>query len=141
MFPRGARILVVDDFPTMRKIIKKKLLEWGYTDIQEASDGMAGWIQVKESLEKFKPFDLIISDWDMPHVPGLEFLKMCRLDPLAQDVCFILVTEESEANLIREAAAAGVSDYLVKPFNAATLRSKMERVYLKKYPGLLKKAG
>lgn len=131
MFPKSTRILIVDDFPTMRKITKKVLSEMGFTDIDEASDGEKAWALIKKANDEYKPFGLIISDWEMPEIEGLELLRLCRQEPHFQTLPFILMASESHQNLIRTAADAGVSDYLIKPFNAATLKAKLEKVWLK----------
>lgn len=134
MFPVHSRILVVDDFATMRKIIKKVLQELGFHAIQEADDGKPALELLKSSVVTGMPFDLIISDWNMPGLSGLELLKAVKGDPNLRHIPFILVTAESEQKNIIEAAKNGVSDYVVKPFNAETLKQKLERVHRKHFP-------
>ncbi|HPI41439.1 MAG TPA: response regulator [Pseudobdellovibrionaceae bacterium] len=134
MFPQNTKFLVVDDFATMRKIVKKVLAELGYTNIEEADDGKTAWPMIEAALQKGEPYGLVISDWNMPGMTGINLLKQCKTIPQLQAMPFILVTAESEQKHIIEAAKAGVSDYVVKPFNSATLKQKLERVYAKHFP-------
>ena len=114
------RVLVADDSSTMRKIILRSLQAVGVTDIVEAADGT-------EAIAIFKPgdFDMILTDWNMPGLTGLEVLQQIR----AQDpkVPVIMVTTEAEKSRVLQAIQAGVTDYLVKPFTADTLREKLEK--------------
>lgn len=134
MFAPNTKFLVVDDFGTMRKIIKKILSELGYTNVVEAEDGKAGFNQVQQADQAGQPFGCVISDWNMPNMTGLEFLKQCKGDPKLKGTPFILVTAESEQAQIIEAAKAGVSDYVIKPFNAVTFKEKLLRTYNKHNP-------
>jgi two-component system, chemotaxis family, chemotaxis protein CheY len=134
MFDLKTRILVVDDFATMRKIIRKVLSELGYKEVEEADDGATALPMIKQAATEGKPFGFVISDWNMPKMLGIDLLRACRQDPQFKTLPFMLVTAESEQKNILEAAQAGVSDYVVKPFNAATLKSKMERVHAKHFP-------
>jgi len=134
MFPQDTKFLVVDDFATMRKIIKKVLNELGYTNVEESDDGKNALPMIQACHDAGKPYQFIISDWNMPGMQGIDLLKACKADPRFKAVPFMLVTAESEQKHILEAAKAGVSDYVVKPFNAATLKQKMERVYAKHNP-------
>ncbi len=131
MFAPTTKFLVIDDFATMRKIIKKVLNELGYTNVQEADDGATAWPKIQEEHAKGEPFQFIISDWNMPLMQGIALLKHCRTDPRFKDLPFMLVTAESEQKQILEAAKAGVSNYVVKPFNSVTLKQKLEQVYVK----------
>lgn len=133
MFPNTTKFLVVDDFATMRKIIKKVLTELGYTNIEEADDGANALPMIQNAASNGAPYGVIISDWNMPKMQGIDLLKNCKGDPKVKDTPFILVTAESEQKHILEAAKAGVSDYVVKPFNAAILKQKLERVYSKHF--------
>ncbi len=134
MFAPNTKFLVVDDFGTMRKIIKKILSELGYTNIVEAEDGKAGFNQVLEAEKNGAPFGCVVSDWNMPNMTGLEFLRQCKADPRFKAMPFILVTAESEQAQIIEAAKSGVSDYVIKPFNAVTFKEKLLRTYNKHNP-------
>jgi two-component system chemotaxis response regulator CheY len=140
MFPTTTKFLVVDDFATMRKIIKKVLNELGYTNVEEADDGKTALPMIQAAHDSGVPFQFVISDWNMPGMQGIDLLKACKADPRFKSVPFMLVTAESEQKHILEAAKAGVSDYVVKPFNSATLKAKMERVYAKHHPNTQQKA-
>lgn len=120
---KNMRILVVDDFQTMRRIVVNLLRQLGFNNVAEAADG-------KLALDKVQSedFDLIISDWNMPNMTGLEFLKHVRADPERKKIPFIMVTAEGKKENVIAAVHAGVSNYIVKPFNAATLREKMTKV-------------
>ncbi len=117
-------VLVVDDFSTMRKIVKKCLKELGFENITEADDG-------KNALEKLQaaPFELIISDWNMPNMMGIDLLRAVRADPRLKAIPFIMVTAEAQKQNVLEAAKAGVSNYIVKPFTADQLQIKLEAVF------------
>lgn len=131
MFPPNTKFLVIDDFATMRKIIRKILTELGYSHVEEADDGATAWPMIQQAQERGEPFQFVISDWNMPKMLGIDLLRTCKADPRFANLPFMLVTAESEQKQILEAAKAGVSDYVVKPFNAATLKQKLERVYAK----------
>ena len=118
------RILVVDDFASMRKIIKGLLKQIGFQNIEEADDGST-------ALEKLKigEFDLVICDWNMPKVPGIEVLKAVRNDPRLKDLPFLMVTAKAKKDNVMEAVKAGVNQYIVKPFTAETLQKKIEKIF------------
>lgn len=117
------KILVVDDFATMRKIIKNILTQLGFKDIIEADDGTTAL----ELLKKQK-VDLIISDWNMPKMPVIELLKAVRSDEKLKDIKFIMVTAEAQKENVLEAIKHGVNQYVVKPFTPETLKEKLEKV-------------
>ena len=116
----GKKILVVDDSSTMRAIIKKQLKEMGFTKIIVADDGAAGFKIANES-----DFDLIISDWNMPKMTGLEFLKAVRADGKLKETAFMLLTSVDDKNSISEALQAGVNQYIIKPFTFNQLQDKI----------------
>ena len=120
---KSMKILVVDDFQTMRRIVINLLKQLGFSNVAEASDG-------KIALDKVmsEDFDLIISDWNMPNMSGIDFLKHVRADENKKKIPFIMVTAEGKKENVIAAVHAGVSNYIVKPFNAATLREKMTKV-------------
>lgn len=113
-------VLVVDDFKTMRRIIRSQLEEIGFRDIDEAEDGESAL-----KLLRRKEFHLIISDWNMQPMTGLEFLKEVRADRRLKSLPFIMVTAESKTDNVRAARAAGVDNYVIKPFTAQTLQQKI----------------
>ncbi len=116
-------ILIVDDYKTMLKIIRNLLKQLGFSNVDEAMDGSAALQKIRS-----KNYGLIISDWNMEPMSGLQLLKEVRLDAKAKDVPFIMVTAESKSENIIAAKDAGVSNYIVKPFTAATLKSKIDTV-------------
>ena len=118
------RILVVDDFATMRRIVKNILKQLGFENIVEADDGKAA-LRVLESQH----IDFIVSDWNMPNMNGLEFLKAVRANEKFKDIPFLMVTAEALKENIVEAVKAGVSNYIVKPFTAETLKGKIEEIF------------
>jgi two-component system chemotaxis response regulator CheY len=120
---KNMRILVVDDYATMRRIIKNLLKQLGFDNVDEASDGGDAFKKLQD-----KPAGLIISDWNMEPMTGFEFLKLVRAHPTLKNTPFIMVTAESKPENVIAAKQAGVSNYIVKPFNAETLKTKMASV-------------
>lgn len=118
------KVMIVDDFATMRKIIKNILAQLGFKDVIEADDGTTAL----ELLKKQK-VDLIISDWNMPKMSGIDFLKAVRSDASLRDVKFIMVTAEAQKENVLEAIKNGVNQYIVKPFTPETLKEKLEKVF------------
>ncbi|MBW2594279.1 MAG: response regulator [Deltaproteobacteria bacterium] len=120
---RNMKILVVDDFSTMRKVIKNLLKQTGFKNMVEAEDGAAAL-----RVLKTQPVDFIISDWNMPNMTGLEFLKAVRADSELSSLPFLMVTAEALKDNIVLAVKAGVSNYVVKPFTAEVLNQKIEKI-------------
>jgi two-component system chemotaxis response regulator CheY len=118
------RILIVDDFSTMRRIVKNLLNDIGHTDTIEAEDGNAALAQLCS-----QPFDFVITDWNMPGMTGLELLKQIRSDPKLARLPVLMVTAEAKREQIVEAAQNGVNGYIIKPFTAETLKDKMGRIF------------
>lgn len=118
------RILVLDDFSTMRRIIKNILRQLGFNNIIEADDGSTAW----ETLTKDK-VDFIISDWNMPKMPGIELLRKVRASEEFAATPFLMVTAEAQQENIIEAVQAKVSNYIVKPFTAETLGQKIDKIF------------
>ena len=125
-FPSDTRIIVIDDMITMRKAIRKSLLELGYTSVTEAPDGHAAWDGIHGALSTHKPFQLIICDWNMPEMNGLDLLERVRTTPETRAIPFILLTGEADKDKVMKAVKAGVSSYMVKPFTTETLDEKMK---------------
>jgi len=117
-------ILVVDDFSTMRRIIKGLLHDLGYAKVTEADDGNTAL-----PLLKAGNFDFLITDWNMPGMPGLELLKQVRADSRLAKLPVLMLTAEAKREQIVEAAQAGVSGYVIKPFTAATLKEKIDKIF------------
>ena len=120
------RVLIVDDFSTMRRIIKNILRQLGYNNITEADDGSTAW----DALNKEK-IDFIISDWNMPTMPGIELLRKVRSSEEFAETPFLMVTAEAQQENIIEAVQAKVSNYIVKPFTAETLGQKIDKIFEK----------
>ncbi len=133
MFTPDSRFLVIDDFKTMRSIIKKNLQTLGFSQIDEAADGVLAFEAIQKALAEKKPYTCIISDWNMPNMTGLELLKKVRSIPETKGVPFVLVTAENEQSQVVEAAMSGVSNYIVKPFSAADFTTKLTAVYNKHF--------
>lgn len=131
MFQPETRFLIVDDFGTMRKIVRKVLSELGFKNVEEADDGNTALPILKKSVEAGAPIEFVISDWNMPGMTGLDLLKACRADANLKAIPFVMVTAESEQSNLVAAIQAGVTDYVVKPFNAQTLKEKLENAYKK----------
>ncbi|MEO6986322.1 MAG: chemotaxis response regulator CheY [Paralcaligenes sp.] len=126
MVQKAVKILVVDDFPTMRRIIKNLLKDLGYENVDEAENGAMG-------LEKLRngAFDLVVSDWNMPVMDGLTMLTQIRADAGLAKVPVLMVTAEAKKDNIIAAAHAGANGYVVKPFTAATLEDKINKIFEK----------
>lgn len=118
------QILVVDDFSTMRRIVKNVLRELGFSNMKEAEDGSSALQILKASK-----IDFVVTDWNMPGMDGLSLLKAIRADEKLKTIPVLMVTAEAKREQIIEAAQAGVNGYVVKPFTAQTLKVKMEKVF------------
>jgi two-component system, chemotaxis family, chemotaxis protein CheY len=117
-------VLVVDDYNTMIRILRNLLKQLGFQDIDDAADGSAALAKMRG-----KKYGLVISDWNMEPMTGYDFLKQVRNDPSLARTLFIMVTAESKTENVIAAKKAGVNNYIVKPFNAQTLQSKIEAVF------------
>ncbi len=117
------KILTVDDFFSMRRIVKNLLKDLGYDEVLEADDGSTAW----KTLEEQK-VDFIISDWNMPKMTGLDLLKKVRSDERLKGIPFLMVTAESEKGNVIEAVQAGVTNYIVKPFTPEVFKQKVEQI-------------
>ena len=118
------KFLVVDDFSTMRRIVRNLLKELGFVNVQEAEDGV-------QALSKLRSesFDFVVSDWNMPNMTGIELLRSIRGDAKLKHLPVLMVTAEAKRENIIEAAQAGASGYVVKPFTAATLDEKLKKIF------------
>jgi two-component system chemotaxis response regulator CheY len=121
------KVLAVDDFPTMRRIVKTLLRQLGYTNVSEAEDGQAALAKLKQ-----EKFDLVLLDWNMPRMTGLELLKAIRADETLRHIPVVMVTAEGRKEDVLEAVKAGVNNFVVKPFTAETLEAKLNKVLEKK---------
>jgi len=120
----STKFLVVDDFSTMRRIVRNLLKELGFVNVQEAEDGV-------QALNKLRSeaFDFVVSDWNMPNMTGIELLRAIRADIKLKHLPVLMVTAEAKRENIIEAAQAGASGYVVKPFTAATLDEKLKKIF------------
>lgn len=118
------KFLVVDDFSTMRRIVRNLLKELGFTNVQEAEDGV-------DALNKLRngEFDFVVSDWNMPNMTGIDLLRNVRADAKLKHLPVLMITAEAKRENIIEAAQAGASGYIVKPFTAATLDEKLKKIF------------
>jgi two-component system chemotaxis response regulator CheY len=123
---KSIKILVVDDFPTMRRIIRNLLKELGFVNVEEAEDGAAGLEKAKDGS-----FQFVISDWNMPNMDGLTMLQAIRADANIGKIPVLMVTAEAKKENIIAAAQAGANGYVVKPFTAATLDEKITKIFEK----------
>ena len=124
MLDLSLKVLVVDDFSTMRRIIKNLLKQIGYSDIEEAEDGV-------QALSKLQNggFGLVVSDWNMPNMDGLDMLKAVRQEPSIKDIPVLMVTAEAEKDKVITAIQAGVNNYVVKPFTGEILKEKLDMIF------------
>ena len=120
---KDLKFLVVDDFSTMRRIIKNLLHDLGYQNVTEADDG-----QTALPMLQAGNFDFLITDWNMPGMPGLDLLKAVRADAKLAKMPVLMLTAESKREQIIEAAQAGVNGYVIKPFTAVTLKEKIDKI-------------
>ncbi|MFH0728879.1 MAG: chemotaxis response regulator CheY [Pseudomonadota bacterium] len=118
------KILIVDDFATMRRIMKNILKQIGFTNIIEADDGTTALAELQKTS-----VDLIISDWNMPKMTGLDLLKAVRSSPNLKDLPFLMVTAEAQKQNVIDAVQAGVSNYVVKPFTAEAISDKLKKIF------------
>lgn len=120
------RFLVVNDFSTMRRIVRNLLKELGYSNVNEAEDGAVALQKLKSA-----PYDFVVTDWNMPNMDGLTLLQSIRRTPQLKHLPVLMVTAEAKKENIIAAAQAGASGYVVKPFTAATLAEKLEKIFEK----------
>jgi two-component system chemotaxis response regulator CheY len=120
---KNLRFLVVDDFSTMRRIVKNLLNDLGYAHVAEADDGNSAWPMLQAGS-----VDFLVTDWNMPGMPGLELLKAVRADPKLAKMPVLMLTAEAKREQIIEAAQAGVNGYVIKPFTAVTLKEKIDKI-------------
>lgn len=121
---KGMKILIVDDFSTMRRIIKNLLRDLGFTNTHEADDGNTALPMLKSG-----DFDFLVTDWNMPGMTGIDLLKQIRADEKLATLPTLMVTAEAKRDQIIEAAQAGVNGYVVKPFTAQVLKEKIDKIF------------
>lgn len=121
---KNMKILIVDDFSTMRRIIKNLLRDLGFNNTDEADDGTTGLPMLQTGK-----FDFLVTDWNMPGMTGIDLLRVVRADPKLQSLPVLMVTAEAKKDQIVLAANEGVNGYIVKPFTAQTLKEKIEKIF------------
>lgn len=121
---KNMKILIVDDFSTMRRIIKNLLRDLGFTNTHEADDGLTALPMLQSGN-----FDFLVSDWNMPGMTGIDLLKAVRADPKLAKLPVLMVTAETKREQIIQAAEAGVNGYVIKPFTAVTLEEKISKIF------------
>ena len=131
MFPKETRIMVVDDQEAVRELIKAILGNLGYSEFIEASDGEIAFATLTSTMEVGQPVQLIIADWNMPNLSGIDFLRRIRATTDFKDTPFLMVTAEGEFKHVLTAVQLGVSDYIVKPINQQTIEKKLLAVWKK----------
>ena len=124
MVDTNMKFLVVDDFSTMRRIVRNLLKELGFTNVQEAEDGIEALKMLRSEV-----FEFVVSDWNMPNMTGIELLCAIRADAALKHLPVLMVTAEAKRENIIAAAQAGASGYVVKPFTAATLDEKLQKIF------------
>ena len=124
MVDNKMRFLVVDDFATMRRIVRNLLKDLGFTNVDEAEDGVVALNKLRS-----EKFDFVVSDWNMPNMTGIDLLKAVRADAALKSLPVLMVTAEAKKENIIEAAQSGANGYIVKPFTAATLDEKLNKIF------------
>ncbi|OFZ46855.1 MAG: histidine kinase [Bdellovibrionales bacterium RIFOXYB1_FULL_37_110] len=123
------KVLVIDDMPTMVKIISRMLQNIGFKNIKTAKDGKEAWQMLQEATERKDPYQFIVSDWNMPNMTGLELLKLVRASTDYAKTPFLMITAESEKEQVVVAISAGVTNYIAKPFTPPTLEEKIRKIF------------
>ena len=121
---KNMKILIVDDFSTMRRIVKNLLRDLGFNNTQEADDGLTALPMLKKG-----DFEFVVTDWNMPGMQGIDLLKNIRADEELKHLPVLMITAEAKREQIIEAAQAGVNGYIVKPFTAGTLKTKLDKIF------------
>ena len=123
------KVIVIDDMPTMVKIISRMLQNIGFKNIKTAKDGKEAWQMLQEATERKDPYQFIVSDWNMPNMTGLELLKLVRASTDYAKTPFLMITAESEKEQVVVAISAGVTNYIAKPFTPPTLEEKIKKIF------------
>lgn len=121
---KNLKILIVDDYSTMRRIVKNLLHDLGYSNVTEADDGRSAWPMLQAG-----DFEFLVTDWNMPGMTGIDLLRNIRADARLKALPVLMVTAEAQREQIIEAAKAGVNGYIIKPFNAVTLKEKLDKIF------------
>ena len=127
------RVLIVDDMASIRDLVRNQLRAMNFNEIIEAEDGVQAWSIIENQYAQANPVELVISDWNMPNMKGLDLLKKVRSSQQFVQLPFILLTSEAEREQVTEAVMAGVSQYIVKPFSGKVFEEKMKTAYQKHF--------
>lgn len=133
MFKKETKILIVDDMNMFRQMVRQALTALEFKDLSEANDGSTAFATLSEAVQNKKPFQLIVSDWNMPKVKGIELLRKVRAEEWGKKIPFIMLTAEAEKQNIVEAMQAGVDNYIIKPFTIDQMKGKLIQTYDKLY--------
>lgn len=125
---KSAKVLIVDDFPMIRALLKRSLNEIGFHEIREAKDGLEALEMLKKAHEEGGPYTLMFLDWNMPRMTGVELLEACNQTPELAGIPVIVISAERERTNIIQAMKAGAKDYIVKPFSAKVLQEKVKQI-------------
>ncbi len=128
-FPYETKILLIEDTEITRKIIHRMLYKMGYTNVVEAENGVIAWAEIEKSIRLGKPFQLVVADWKMPGMSGLELLKKMRADNRVSGTPFLLLTTNTRKDQVVEAINAGVNNYLAKPFVIEVFEKKLRETW------------
>lgn len=131
MFPLHIKILIADDMPSVRDLVLRELRNLGYSYVISAKDGIEAWNILRAEYDKGAPVQLVISDWNMPFLQGIDLLKKVRATPEMAELPFLLLTSESEKEQVTEAVFLGVSQYILKPFTPKMFEEKLRTAWLK----------
>lgn len=131
MYKLSTQFLVVEDHPAMRKFVVETLHELGFMNVTEAGDGQTAFAILNQKAQSLEPIEFVISDWNMPQMEGIDLLKLCRQTEAFKNLPFILATGERDQSQIIDAAKAGVSGYIIKPFAAPKIKSTIDNIFKK----------
>lgn len=123
------KILVVDDFEMIRSLIKQALIDVGFNNLSEATDGLEAYEKIVEAKDLGLPYELIFVDWNMPRMNGLELVQKCKANAELKHLPFIMISAEREQKTVVTALKSGVSDYILKPFSSAQIARKIQRIF------------
>jgi len=128
MLSIASKVLIAEDFEMTRLMLRNCLVKLGYTKIEEALDGGQAAAMIEKAASSPEPYGLILCDWNMPKLTGIDVLKTCRMNPKTIRTPFVMVTAESERKYVVQALSAGATDYIVKPFTEASIGKKLEKI-------------
>lgn len=129
MFPKKTKILIADDMAMFRQMVKQALTTLEYTNFVETNDGTTAWSALVDARQAGLPFELIISDWNMPKMKGIELLRKVRAEEWGANMPFVMLTGETEKQTIMDAIEAKVTQYIIKPFTVEALSQKLKQAY------------